>query len=195
MIRYLFALLLCLPSFAADTGWVLAGAGATVSDGHVAWSSPGNITAEDGTNATCNVDTGGQSDILKGTTFPTTIPAGATINGVEVKLKLSVSAIKHRDFLVKLVVGGTIVGANRATAANLPTSPATWTYGSSTDMWSTTITRDQAIATNFGWVFQTDDNDSGAEQSRVDSMYVKIYYTEAGAAPAGGFPLMFLETE
>lgn len=194
MMRFLLALLLCFPVAAADTGWIIAGAGASVSDGFTAWTNPGNVTAADATNATCTPSVGDSTDFIKASSFATTIPVGATINGVEVKFKVSASASGHTEDVVKLVVGGSIVGASRATGDSITTTPRELTRGGASDLWSTSISRDQAVASNFGFVYQAVDNDSSTEQERMDAMWIKIYYTEATPA-TGGFPVTFLEVE
>lgn len=196
MIRYLIALFLCLPVSALDTGWQLPTGWASVSDGWGAWTSVSSIAADDGANAVNTPASRDGTDFLKAT-FTLTIPSGATINGVEVKYEISTSATLHNEYTVKLVVGGSIVGANRSIGTAIATTPTVLTRGGAADLWSTTITQAQATATDFGFIVQTMDNDSGDEQARVDYMSIKIYYTEAGGSPAPdpGFLTNFLETE
>jgi hypothetical protein len=186
MIRYLIALLLCLPALADDTGWVIANAGSNVDfAGQTAWTSPGNITADDGTSATCTTSTG--SDSLRATfDLSALIPVGATINGVEVRYQVSRSASGPEEGDVRLVVGGTAVGADRTQNVLYTATPTDYDRGGAADLWSTTITRDQAVASDFGFQFQFQDSDASSETTSCDAAWIKVYYTPAAGGGTGG---------
>lgn len=195
--RYLFALLLCLPSFATDTGWVFATNG--YSNDYLsgtAWTNPGNVTAQDSTYATCAPTALGFADYIRGA-FSLTIPAGATINGIEVRFRAKRSASGPEEVSVRLVIGGTYAGTDGSNYSVLTGTDSDYTRGSSTDLWGLTPTRDQCVATNFGFVVAFEDTDSSVETISVDALSIKVYYTEAG----GGSPtydaasLMALEGE
>lgn len=173
----------------ADTGWVLANAGANVDNGGaVAWSNPGNVTADDGTNATVAPDVGDPTDYLRATfNLSALIPVGATINGVEARYQALRSASGPTEQHVYLVVGGTAVGADKSEAAAYTGVATDYTRGGAADLWSTTITRDQAVATDFGFQFSVIDNDSGTETTSCDVMWIKVYFTESGGSSAGSF--------
>jgi len=197
MMRFLLALLLCLPVAAADTGWVIANAGSNVDwVGSVEWTSPGNVTADDGTNATNAPAARDDSDYLRATfNLSALIPVGATINGVEVRYQALRNNSGPEEFEVYLVVGGAAVGFSRGTGVAYTGTATNYDRGGAADMWGTSITRDQAVATDFGFQFNTQDGDTNSETTSCDAMWIKVTYTEAGAAPAGGFPLTFLEVE
>ena len=75
----------------SDTGFLIAAAGSNVANGSgVAWSNPGNITADDASNAsfTVGVALDGDTDRLTSGTHSVSLPGGAIINGIEVQAEL-----------------------------------------------------------------------------------------------------------
>ena len=195
--RFLFALLLCLPVSAADTGWVFATNG--YSNDYLsgtAWTNPGNVTAKDSVFATCAPTALAYADYIRGA-FSLTIPTGATINGIEVRFNAKRSASGPAEVALYLVIGGTIAGTNGSLTASITGIASDYTRGSPTDLWGLTPTRDQCVATNFGFVVAFEDTDTSVETISVDSMEIKVYYTEAGG-PAPTYDaasLMALEGE
>lgn len=195
MMRFLLALLLCLPVAAADTGWVFASAGSSVDyNSGTAWTNPGNIVSQNSTYATCAPAVGDFTDYIRGT-FALTIPAGATINGIEVRFNAKRSGVGPDEDSVKIVIGGTAVGTDGSLGSSISGTSTDYVRGGATSLWGLTPTRDQCVATDFGFQVAFVDNDSAVETTSVDSLAVRVYYTEAGATATSGFPLMFLETE
>src|SRR5258708_5529447 len=92
---------------------------ATVTDdstvGTVVWDGPGNVSADDGTNAGFHATSGGLriSHYLNCTNFGFTsadIPSGATINGIEMEYQRSEGGITDNVKTSRIVAikGGTI---------------------------------------------------------------------------------------
>lgn len=197
MIKFAISLLLCLPVSALDTGWVLATGG--YSNDYLsgtAWTNPGNVTAKDSVFATCAPTALSYSDYVRGA-FSLTIPTGATIDGIEVRFNAKRSASGPEEVSVRLVIGGTYAGTDGSLSSVLSGTATDYARGGATDKWGLTPTRDQCVATNFGFVVAFEDTDPGAETISVDSMEIKVYYTEAGG-PAPEYDaasLMALEGE
>ena len=172
----------------ADTGWVIAGTGANNADaGNVAWSSPGNITADDGTRASCTL-TGNTSQYLHATNFGLSLPAGATVLGVEVRVQRSVAIFtSSKDHTIQLIKGGTRSGDNKAdTSTNWPTSDTNADYGGPSDLWGLSLSESDVEASNFGVAIRAQNSASGA--TRVDAVWIRVTYAVygegAGAASA-----------
>ena len=89
----------------------------TVADdnsyGDEAWTDPGNATASDDSRASVVLDAGERSHYIKATNFGFSIPAGATIDFINLKFEGYRSGDAVFD-VVKLVQAGTVVGSNAA---------------------------------------------------------------------------------
>ncbi len=89
-IKFIAALMIVMlalvgTAFADTAGPRNAGAGATSGSG-TGWTNPGGITADDTSYATVGVSSwsGSTSEYLQGTNYGFNIPAGATIDGIQV---------------------------------------------------------------------------------------------------------------
>lgn len=164
-----------------NTGWVIANAGANVDyGGSVDWTSPGSVTADDGTDATSAPGSHDDSDYLRATfDLSALIPSGATINGVEARYQVSQSASGPEENQVFLVVGGAAVGTDQGVNGVYTGTPTNYDNGGASNLWGTTITRAQAVAADFGFQFGTQDSDTGSETTYCDAMWIKVYYTPA----------------
>jgi type IX secretion system substrate protein len=129
----------------------------TISGGHP-WVNPANAQTADAAYASVSVTLSLLStevtDYLQATGFGFSIPAGATICGVNV-------AILHKrldllllgtinDNSVKLVTGGVIGGTEHASGTQWTGTPSTASYGGSNDLWGLTLTPAIVNASNFG---------------------------------------------
>lgn len=169
----------------ASQGPTIAGSGSDDSTvGSVSWSNPGNVTADDASYATATLATGANqtSHYLFFTGFGFSVPAGATIDGVVVDIKRKVSAgTTYKDNSVKLVKAGAVTGSDKSAAATWPTTEATATFGSSSDLWGATLGPSDVNASNFGFALSAT-NPSLSRIGSVNAGWVTVYYTEAGAA-------------
>lgn len=168
-----------------NTGFVLAGAGAGVGSG-TTWTNPGNITAQDGVRAGCNRTSAGTSQNLYASTFDfSSVPAGATITGIQVRIRKDYSAITPpsaiQDLTVRLTKDGTnLVGDNKAdTVTNWVNAADTdATYGSSSDLWGISLSAAEVKTSTFGVMLAA--NFSSAPTStnaRVDVIWIRVDYT------------------
>lgn len=185
LLSSLICLFACLPSLAADTGWVLFQTAENV-DGPSPWSwtFPANALSVNADYSTCAIDDAEISDYLTLTDPDCTIPSGATIDGIELRIHRGTSGTDIKDWDLRLVKGGTRVGNNLASSAEWPGAPVSVDYGGATNLWGTTWT-DTDINSTFGMALQVEDQDTSADNARVVTVWVKIHYTEA--APPSGF--------
>ncbi len=112
--------------------------------------------------------------------FSGVLPADAVITGVEVDVQKSVNAgTDVKDKLVQLVVGGSLVGNNKADESTAwGTSDAVANYGSATDLWGLTPSRAQVVASDFGVEIRATKNTSiTARQARIDHITITLHYT------------------
>ena len=174
-------------------GTVASLANAGSSENAEAWVSPGNVSANDGTEASITAATFDSPDIsqlLVCSNFGFTsadIPAGSTINGITVEIERRDQAIgaasDNRVQLAKGTAFANLVGTNKAdTATDWPTAVAVATYGGAADLWGTTWTDAEVTATSFA-VMLSVQADAANTDIFVDFVRVTIDYTAPAAAP------------
>jgi hypothetical protein len=157
----------------------------TTGVGSSDWSNSDGIKDSGGLNyATNNIPSGASTRFLKGTHYDFNIPAGATINGIQVAIRRKASGSNVKDNVVKLVKNNGIVGDNKAYSgsdSNWPTSNiSTRGYGSSSDLWNETWSLADINNDNFGVVLSAENTDEDANRvASVDYMTIVITYTEA----------------
>ena len=157
-------------------------AGAGVSEGleEMPWINPGNITADDGSEATIsNYDSDEFEKTLRSHTYGFTIPGTATIDGIEVIVgRRNSSSPGVADNIIRLAKAGTAVGDNKSTAVVWPSTEGAITYGSPTDLWGTTWTPAEINASGFGATLNPLNTGNG-ENAAVDYHRIIVYYTTA----------------
>lgn len=161
----------------ATSGPTSCGTGADdAAVGSVAWTNPGNITADDASYATAATTNVATSHWLKATNFGFTLPTDAIINGIQVTYKYKDSTGAGQVNSCKIVKGGTIVGSSLSGGESIPVSENTQSYGGSSNLWGQTWTAADINASNFGFVLQTISNAGGSTQS-VNRVTATITYT------------------
>ena len=170
------------------TPWTLPRSGINVTGvGDDNWTNPGRITADDNSEARADINDLDESRYLRGTDFGFLIPAGATINGIEVRIERDAeTANRLRDLEVFLMKSGTIAGDNKAVlTGSYSKSTVNVDYGGGSDLWNTTWTPAEINATNFGisfrcWKYATQDN---ARWVDIDKIQIRVTYTPDPTAP------------
>jgi hypothetical protein len=129
-----------------DTGLVFAGSASNVAGSDPDWVNPGNVTADDGSNASVTITTTNSDSLLTGS-YGFSIPAWADIKGVEVEL--DVGSVTDNGYLVIFTKDSiNNVGASKTWFAS-----GIKILGGPTDLWSTTYTPAEVNASTFGlWV-------------------------------------------
>jgi len=154
--------------------------------GAVAWTNPGNAASSDNAYAVFSSSGVQQSHYLRATNFGFSIPAGATIDGVTVSIERKAGNNTNLryvvDSVVRLVVGGTISGDNKAnTGSRWPTSDASASYGGAADQWGLTLSATDVNGTGFGVVLSaTSGGSNGSTTGSVDHITITITYTQGG---------------
>ena len=165
---------------AAGNCTAIAGTGAN-------WTNPGNAFSPNDTYATVNVD-GTTSDALQCLNYGFTIPAGATILGIEVNIERKSNSTANggsNDASVRLVKGGVVGGSNLATATIYGTGDKIEAHGSATQLWGQTWTPADINAANFG-VQYTGTKPSaagGAHTLSIDQIQIVVTYSQPPPAP------------
>jgi len=165
------------------TDWKPAGTTANVDrDGKPAWGTTDNVRTDDDDFSIVVLDKGPTySDWLRLTNFFTTsdIPAGATINGIEVQYKRLASAADWvNDSMLKLRKTSDRVGDNKASATKWAIAKETVTYGGSTDTWNSGLTAADLVDSGFGIDLSALNND--VDNIRSAAIYfcqIRVYYT------------------
>src|SRR5215472_5533700 len=142
----------------------------------ITWSNPQNIEAADGVSSVSSGGANLNTCDLIGTGFGFSIPATATINGIQLDVNRGAAvALNTIEGFVKLIKGGSATGNNKSTFAFLST-PITVSYGGSTDLWGTTLAPSDINASNFG-AFVTYGYGPNMDQVSVDFMRITVFYT------------------
>ena len=121
----------------------------------VGWTNTSD--AQTSNNARASLSTSpsssGYTNYIQATGLTDALPAGAVVTGIKVVVERRDANNSAKDSQVKLVIGGTVTGTDKAdTSTTWPSSDAVANYGGSTDMWGTTPTLDQLNASDFGVV-------------------------------------------
>jgi hypothetical protein len=123
------------------------------------FSNPGNGSADDGSlaiaSATLTLFGSRKTQYLKATNFGFAIPASASICGISVSIKKRATGIipllySVSDEAVRLVIGGTIMGNNKADADTWTGTATFSNYGGTADTWGNALTPAQVNSSNFG---------------------------------------------
>jgi len=162
--------------------------GATSTD----WSNPGNaVGAADGVGASATIPGSGSVGQLDAAfSGLSALPAGATIDGIEVAVTRrgvpqDSGDGRARDDAV-LLLSGSVVGDNKAdTATDWQTSYGGKAYGGPTDDWNAGLTRDDLADPGFR-VSVACSATTGQVQAEIDAVEIEVWYTEAGGGDPGG---------
>jgi hypothetical protein len=185
-----------------NTGWVSPGTGSQDATGDFDWtnlsniSSDGDVVVNDGTPSLLAGESVTINNLIA-SNYSFSIPSGATIDGVEVKIYHRVYGSASVSLSVnsfKLVKDSTIVGDDGS--ADLTAGHYEYveeSSGGSSDMWGTTLSSSDVNSSNFGasvsyTVTNESPIDTGTNQSslNVDYIQIKVYYTESSGTPTVG---------
>jgi len=135
------------------------------------WTNPGNITSDDGSNAT--VSTGASELALKATNFGFTIPDGATITKIEALAEYSLTQYTPYFWLIR---NGSVDGMSVSSSPSNNTFVAGAFSGGAWYDPDDTYTPEEINGSDFGVAFLVDD--IGATPSgSVDQIQMRVTYT------------------
>lgn len=148
-----------------------------------AWTNPTNALSNNASRATCALAQNAQGNYLKLTGFGFSIPSGATINGITVRIDRLKSGFSNqvRDNRISLSRAGAVESTNKAVATNYTTSDVTVTYGGSADLWSASWSADDINHADFGVFISCKENNVDTGTAAVDYADIQVDYTEAAA--------------
>jgi len=137
-------------------------------------TSPGDVSASDDTEAVANT---GQTIIA--TNFDFGLPAGATIDGVEVNVESRVSSGTWTQ-VVQLYDASAAIGTSKSTTGITSTTKESRGYGGASDVWSASLTQAIINGTGFGVrLTATRTAGTGGSRLRTDYLEARVHYTEA----------------
>lgn len=170
----------------ADTGWVISGTQQNVDRSNgTAWTNPTNAETSNNSHALATLaKMFDSSDWLRVTNFDfSAIPAGATLDGIEVRIERKASfADRIGDVDVDLVLDGVEKGDDKAAAGYWPTSDTNKDYGGASDTWNSSLTIANIKDSGFGvQIAALNIDETTSRTAYVDCIWIKIYYT----APVG----------
>lgn len=165
----------------ADTGWTFGGTanGAFVDRG-VFWAFVSRLNTDDSSFASLVFAGVGAGNTAHLDNYGFAIPAGATIDGIEVQFydySYNSSAVDFTSVrLTKDSGGATEVGDNNATDFTDPATTArTSTGGGASDLWGTTWSESEIENAEFGVAFYV--SALGSSTYVQDAAAIKVYYT------------------
>lgn len=180
-------LLLMLPmaARASTAGPNNCGSGADISRSATAWTNPANACVT-GSSATASVpQNNGATDWLVAKGFSFAIPAGATVQGIQVQFsRMASTASKIQEVQLYLVKDGvTGVGNNHASSTYWPISATVANYGGTSDLWGTAWTPADINSATFGLKFYVKNVGTTAPVAATVYSYIEITVTYT--VPAG----------
>jgi len=134
------------------------------------------------------------------TGLSSTVPAGATINGITVKIE-RYNAGAANDFPTTIVDsaiyltkdGSTVIGNNKSTGATWQSSDNNTTvdFGSSSDLWGTTFTAAEVNASTFGVMISpalsVNGQGENGSSAKIDQVIITVDYTGGAVRRQGVF--------
>jgi len=134
------------------------------------------------------------------TGLSSTVPAGATINGITVKIE-RYNAGAANDYPTTIVDsaiyltkdGSTVIGNNKSTGATWQSSDNNTTvdFGSSSDLWGTTLTAAEVNASTFGVMISpalsVNGQSENGSSAKIDAITITVDYTGGAVRRQGIF--------
>ena len=155
--------------------------------GNPNWSNPDRAQTSNDSDATATVNDNQTTDALVCLQYGFSIPAGATILGIIVRVERRATAggSPKRDALMRILKGGVAEPADRSTATSYTTGDVVEDHGGATDLWGTAWTDADINDANFGAAFaaQKAGGAGGAATVSVDHMQIEVHYTQPPPAP------------
>ncbi len=151
--------------------------------GAVSWTGTASALASDNTYATALLN-GNSSHWLWCTNFGFTssdIPSDATITGIKARFERKQNNGSDGGIqvtYVKIIIGGAEAGTQKTSSASWPLAEAVSTdFGGSSDVWGTTITQADAIASTTGAAFAGEDQAFFGSVGSIDTVELAFEYS------------------
>lgn len=159
---------------AASTGNVLPSSCTNVDrSAQTAWTNPGDAVSDNTTDTTVVVP----SDYLV-CVFTFSVPSGATIQGVTVRVEASETGTGSSNYIPQLISNATptLIGAAKSAVTVTGATKVISTNGGPADLWSATLTPATVNTGTFGAAFWSTDT---TNTLAVDFVDMNIEYTVA----------------
>ena len=175
--------LLTQMSFGDTAGPRSAGTGSSVNGpGSITWTNPANIITAGSPYGTAVLTANATSEYLQGTNYGFTIPANAAIEGITVSIRRQSSSNAGgnsvNDVDLNLLKNGAMVGTDKATTTDWPTTLGIASYGGVADLWGTTWTAADINNANFGVSLSVlNQSGFGSRTASVDYMQITVTYS------------------
>lgn len=156
------------------------------SYGGANWNNPDNCKTANSIYASYSSNEA-TTYYLKATNFGFSIPTGATIDGIVAEVKRYCSAGFGYDSSVKIVKSNGSIGTTEKSAGEEWSSVNQYkTFGSNSDKWGETWTKDDINDTDFGVAMSAYvvGGKIGAGTIYIDHIRITVYYTEGGSSSA-----------
>lgn len=163
----------------------MATAGPNAASAASGWTNSSNVYVQDSTYATNSVSAGSNSATLKAQGFGFVLATDSTINGFTVIIwKRAAASLVMKDNSIHLLdSSGVATGNNKASGSYWSSTNTASTYGSSSDVWGTTLTPTDVNSSNFGVQLVAHNDDSSSWTASVDYVSVTVDYTAASGQP------------
>lgn len=149
------------------------------SVGLVIWDNPDAVSASDDTYSMTRsaLASGNRSHYLVATNFGFSLPDTARIDGIEVLVERSVAGGSVVDYQVRVLQAGNLQPGIEALPDAWPTSDQEASYGGPSELWGSTTWKPSDVgAPDFGVALAVE-HASGSPTPRVDSVQVRLYYS------------------
>ena len=169
-----------------DTGWQFPTGMSQLAENSNDWTGETNINVDDGTYARSDVELLEASCTLRAT-FSLTVPAGATILGVEVRYE-----VKKQDpsvytgYLTQLTKAGTPQGDNKYDNGNIPNTDTLYTKGGAADLWNVSLSQSDFSADNIGVDLRFYNTGVDYGFVYVDYVQMRVTYSEVTLGTGDG---------
>lgn len=168
----------------STTGFITGSSAATFSSDDYSWSNLNNLLTDDSNVATATSSGREVADEIK-ISFAHSVPTGATVDRIEMKVRWRSDGSSHIDSRIQLVKIATTVGTNRSDGSTIPSTNQTKTWGTSSDaLWGTTWTAAEVNAATFSFVIGVEDDDSGSDSINIEAVFSQITFTPSGGGPS-----------
>jgi hypothetical protein len=151
----------------------------STGSGDQPWINASNVLANDLAYAVSSLGAGEVTDGLLVNDFGFSIPSGATIAGIVLRVYRD-SLGDTTDYAIRVLDGdGLVAGSDKASGSTWPGSFAAASYGSDVDDWSASLTDADINDADFGFVIQS--QSASGSSPRIQYVEADIYYS-GGAA-------------
>ena len=181
---------------AASYGPFFASTATDAGGGDKTWSNLSNISANDGANVSAwAIGSNDYSNYLNVTGFAFSIPASASITGIEVTIgRYGSQAGSIQDSHIYVMQSGSSAGSDDLadTTGTWPASETPVTYGGASNLWGRTNWTPSLInASDFGVSIQATNIGTGNRSASVDYITVTIYFNNYPTLTVTNSPVIY----